>query len=148
MTIYLRLWFVTSVSIRIDGPKCVFYHTERRSFKSAEFLFLFCSHEWRAWPQHRNVIDYTEIKMKETNMNEIYSVPWPFQCFTFDFFFILALHFPFFFFLRARTWLFFITPPFNCYYQINACNTRKLWNFLTKNVSLCCYTFHRPVDFH
>lgn len=114
-------------------------------------FFLFCSHEWRAWPQHRNVIDYTEIKMKETNMNEFIAFRDHFNVslsISFFFFFHFGITFPFFS-SCARTRLFFITLLFNCYYQINACNTRKLWNFFNqKCFAVFDIRFNDRLGFH
>lgn len=149
MTIYLRLWIVTSISIRIDGPKCVCececcaraqQASERASVHKDTKVFF--SHEWRANGKRFALGHNTEtwsatLKSqwrKQIWMNLYRSVT------------ISMFHFRFLFhfwhyvsFFSARTWLFFITLLFNCYYQINACNTRKLWNF-NRNVFFHCYT--------
>lgn len=110
-------------------------------------FFPICKYGGFAWPQHRNrnVIGYSEIKKiieGNKNMNWIYSIPWPFQCFTFDFFFVVSARCVSFFVVFGCAMcirLFFITPLFNCYYQMNTCNTRELWNFFSTKILCAVY---------
>lgn len=123
---------VTSIWIRIDDQPNV------RHTKPLRYMVLF-SHEWRAsLGRHQCKTWSTPIRKNEGNKYEwiFIPIPWPFQCFTFNFGTVWSLRFPFFRTFDTTT-LVLADSLFNYYYQISAPMLRvELWNLATKKKTI------------